>query len=486
MRISSNIKNLNLDIENIFKILTLVIFIAFSLYQVLTHVPFFDEINAWNIASYLKPSEIFEITRREGHLFIWYFLIKPFAQNDILYPYSMQILNWLFAVFAIIILWQKSPFNTLTKIFITFSLPIKVFYIHSRCYSIGLLLLFILCMMYKNRLKHPIWYSILLVLTANTSLMAGILAFCLGLCFIYDLYRGKSKNILTTKEIFWVVGICLTGAVVVILQLYNFVIPYYSANTFDYEKHFIQFYVGNPNKMLSLSLLSCHLWILALAWKFFEKTKLPFIFLTLSTYFYILLFLGIYRSSFWHFMFLFVAIIISLWIYLAEHDVTNDFQKRYLVVFTFMFVFLTFYHYRGEIVGAHMTFLEDIQRHSNIYKEHKIFMFPTDSSVIGIVPVLRKSNYKFYNCLGNSYKSVQLYKHQWDEPKVDFDNMLKLLKEDESAYVFVSVAPPHDEANDAFNRYVTLYKYKNKKSDIKLLKRKYNVYIWKITKHDKI
>ena len=458
-------------------------FIFFSLYQVLTHVPFFDEVNAWNIAAYLKPSEIFEITRHEGHLFIWYFILKPFAQNDLWYPYSMQIINWLFAFGAILLLWYYSPFNTITKMFITFSLPVKVFYIHARCYSIGIFLLFLLCVLYKNRLKHPICYSILLVLIANTSIMAGILAFSLGLCFIYDLAKAKSEKIITNKDISLSVGICLVGAVVVILQLCNFSIPYYSNQTFDYGKHLMQFYLRDYDQILPFLLLFCHLWLLILAWKFFEKNKLPFIFLSLSTYICLFLFLNIYRSSFWHFMFLFLALIISMWMYLSEYKINDNFQKRYYAVFTILFVLLTFYQYKGEVVGAQSAILDYLQNSGGIYKNHKIFMYPTDSSVIGIVPILQKENYLFYDCLGNSYKSVELYRHQWDTPKVDFDKMLGMLKNGETAYVFVSVARPHELMNENFSDYVTIYKHKNKNVNIKLLKREYNVFIWKLTKN---
>ena len=113
-------------LNNIIMFVSIIIFATFSLYKALNHVPFFDEINAWNIAAYLKPSEIFEITRHEGHLFIWYFLLMPFAKNNIGFPVAMQLINWFFVIGSIIILWWKAPFNNFAKLLITFSMPFSI------------------------------------------------------------------------------------------------------------------------------------------------------------------------------------------------------------------------------------------------------------------------------------------------------------------------------------------------------------------------
>lgn len=481
----SNIINTinNKKYGNIIRILSITFFVIISLYQVVTHVPFFDEINAWNIAAYLKPSEIFEITKYEGHLFIWYFLLKPFAQYDIGFPISMKIINWIFVFGAVLILWFKAPFHYLIKAFITFSLPIKVFYIHARCYGIGIFLLFSLCSLYKDRLKHPYLYACLLLLIGNTSVMALVVAFCLGLCFLYDLNDGVKNNIITKKDVVLIISICTTGAIGILFQLCNFVMPAYSDSTFDYAKHLHIFFVSLCHP-LQVLLLFCYLWLLAFAWKFFEKNKRPLLFLALSTYMHMLIFCGIYRSAYWHFMFLFVNIITALWLYLSEHKISNSFQKRYLAIFCLMFISMLSYPGRYDAAGFHSGITYYLQTHIQEYKNNKIFLFPTDSSSIGIVPEMRKYGYKFYDCYGNPYGSKNLYINQWRGPDVDFDAITKLLKKGEKAYVFVSISSPHFDKKDLFNSKILIYKYKHKKPDLKItpMRHIYNVYIWEIIK----
>ena len=469
--------------NNIIMYCSLIVFIIVSLYGVINHIPFFDENNAWNIASYLKPSEIFEITRYEGHLFIWYFLIKPFAQYDIGYPIAMKLINWAFCLGAVILLWFKAPFNSIIKIFITFSLPIYVFYMHARCYSIGIFFLFLLCVFYKNRLKRPYLYAFLLILIANTSVMAAVLAFAFGVCWLYDLARGIRTGEITKKNLLITLGICLIGAIIVLAQLCKFSIPAYSSNTFDYAKHLYIFFVllCKPQTIL---LLFCYLWLLASAWKFFEKDKKPFWILTISTYILFLIFCGVYRCAYWHFMFLFINIILALWIYLKENPITNNFQIRYLIIFCLMFISMISYPGRYNAEGFHNGITTYLKTH-NEYQNHKIFLFPTDSSVIGIVPTFRKFGYEFFDCYGNSYKSLQLYKQQWSSgPDVDFDKIYELLHPREKAYVFVSISLPHIDKHKLFENKVFLYNYKTKgkKLKIKPMGHKFNVYIWEIEK----
>ena len=163
------------------------IFAVITFLIMFIHVPFWDETHAFEIAR-LKISEIFYLTRIEGHPILWYLIIKPFS-NLKLYPYSMYIINWLFCIGAIYALWKKAPFSPIAKTLITFSVPF-LFYFGpiARNYSVGLLFLFLICAYHKKRFKHPYLYSIFIVLAANTSILVMIGAFYFGLLFLYDLF----------------------------------------------------------------------------------------------------------------------------------------------------------------------------------------------------------------------------------------------------------------------------------------------------------
>lgn len=482
------IKNIceNKIFNNAVMIISILVFAIFSLYKALNHIPFFDEINAWNISAYLKPSEIFEITRYEGHMFIWYFLIKPFAQNGIGFPTAMQLINWIFVIGSIIILWWKAPFNNIVKILITFSMPFRIFYLHARCYSIGIFLLFSLCALYKNRLKHPYLYATLLILAANTSIMAAIIAFCLGLCFLYDLYKSFNEKTLNKKEIITSISICLFGALVVILQLYKFSTPFY-ALTFSERLHIhplYAFFLGSEVSIniIRIILIACFWGLITFSWNFFEKNKLPFTFMLSSNILYLILFSYFYEGEFWHFIYLFIVIIIAIWIYLSEYKITQSFQKTYMYLFYTMFFILTFCFGTYCHEGRYIPLVKYIQTNGTMFENKKIFFYPADMHLNGIVPVIKDKNISYYDCHGNSIKSVEFYKHLWDNPTVDFDKISSILKKGETAYVII------DENNDN-NKYMTetiLYTRTHKNSDLKIEYYKNAgdyAYIWKISKH---
>mgnify|MGYP006907948582 CR=1 FL=1 len=186
-------------------IITIIAWVVATLFRMFNHIPWLDEAHAWTIAQDLSLVEIIKLMKIEGHTLIWYLMLMPFAKMDWGYPYVMQILNWVFCFGAIILLWKKAPFNNLVKVLITFSFPFFTVYpIIARCYSIGIFLLFLLTILFKDKLKYPIIYSILLVLCANTSVMALFGATAFGILFLYDFIKEKQdlKNLIIPLIIF--------------------------------------------------------------------------------------------------------------------------------------------------------------------------------------------------------------------------------------------------------------------------------------------
>lgn len=146
-----------------------------TLIRIFHHAPWYDEAHAWAIAQDLNIFELFKFLKTEGHTFLWYVLLMPFAKTNFMYPYSMKLLNWVFCFSALLIFWLKAPFNNWVKFFVTFGFPfLAVYSLLARCYAIGILFLFMLISMDKEKLKHPNWYSLLLILLANTSLMGTV------------------------------------------------------------------------------------------------------------------------------------------------------------------------------------------------------------------------------------------------------------------------------------------------------------------------
>ena len=89
------------------------------------------------------------------------------------------------------------------------------------------------------------------------------------------------------------------------------------------------------------------------------------------------------------------------------------------------------------------------------YKNSNIFLCPTDSSIIGVVPSMRNYNILFYDTKGYSYKSYLLYVHQWDKNKIIFNELEKILeKSKNNSYLFIQRVETSRHGNDEFKAYL--------------------------------
>ena len=205
-------------------VICLVIFSFITILRITKHIPWFDEAHAWTIAEQLSFIEMFNYVKNEGHFFVWQTLLYPFAHSHIIpYPYPMQALNWIFCTSALILMWWKAPFNNWIKALITFSFPFLGCYaILARCYSIGILLLFLLSALFDKKTEYPKTYALLLILCANTSIMALIGATAFGILFLVDILKNK----LSKKDYVYTGFILIIGAVLILYQV--FVVEYFS------------------------------------------------------------------------------------------------------------------------------------------------------------------------------------------------------------------------------------------------------------------
>ena len=93
----------------------LLLYVIITFVRVINHQTWYDEARAWLIAENLNLFEIFDLMKIEGHTFVWFVLLMPFAKTHFAYPYSMQIMNWIFCVSAVFVMWKYSPFNNWVK-----------------------------------------------------------------------------------------------------------------------------------------------------------------------------------------------------------------------------------------------------------------------------------------------------------------------------------------------------------------------------------
>ena len=173
--------------NNKFFLIVMIIYCCISISKLMQHNLWFDEFHAYIIAKEMTIYNFMDLLKQEGHFIIWYLLILPFAKLNISY-YSMSIINWIFYTLALVIMWRKAEFNNIIKCIITLSwISLNYFPIVARCYSIGILGLFIALSLYKKQTEKPILYATVLGLTAHTAFLNTVPIIPLGIIFIYKL-----------------------------------------------------------------------------------------------------------------------------------------------------------------------------------------------------------------------------------------------------------------------------------------------------------
>lgn len=177
-----------------------VIYFLFNLYVILNHECWRDESQAWLIVKNLSYSDIFKELCVEGHPCLWFLLIAPFAKLGLSF-YCFNLISLFLCTIAIYVMMEKSPFPTICKLFIIIS---SVFFFYNpiicRVYSLIVLLVTLICSLYKNRMNYPLLYMLLVSLLMQTHIMIYGLGFGFALEFankyIKNCNKSKIKKIL--------------------------------------------------------------------------------------------------------------------------------------------------------------------------------------------------------------------------------------------------------------------------------------------------
>ncbi len=161
--------------------------IAFAAFCVLTvvmfvfHEPWYDEIQAWMVASDASFGEmIFTLPHYEGHPPFWTLILAIFAKTGVPMEIGLRIPNLLFAGLAAYLVIFKAPFKKWIRCMIPFSYFLFYQYtVICRPYSMMFLGFVLAALFYKERNKKPIRYLVALFLLCASSaygiLFAGVL-----------------------------------------------------------------------------------------------------------------------------------------------------------------------------------------------------------------------------------------------------------------------------------------------------------------------
>jgi len=174
-----------------------------------------DELQGWLLARDSSTiGDLFRNTRYEGHPILWHlglFFITKITHN----PFFMQIYHLLIATGVVFILARYSPFTRLQKFLFSFGYyPLYEYAAISRNYSIGLLLMFAACAIYRSgRANKYIYLAIALFLLAHTNIYGLILMVCLsGYFFLDTVLNAQKRQWVSGKK-----GQCLLAVLIVII-----------------------------------------------------------------------------------------------------------------------------------------------------------------------------------------------------------------------------------------------------------------------------
>lgn len=410
-----------------------VVYSFFNYYMTHYHV---DETWAWNIASDLNFFEIIKLMHREGHTFLWYVVLKPFTYFPNLYPDILKYINWTISFILMLVIWKRTSLSDLIKVLITFSTPFLVLYpTYARPYSMTILILLILTLLFKERLKRPLLYSIVTFFALNCCLNGTIFSGMLSLLFLYDIFKqGKEEGNIKKYKI--PIAVIIFGYLSLLIQWIPFYIPNYT-EYFDNFELLKDFFFGKDivynilSFIIFFPLLQYVLYFLTTNIKDKRYSVLGYVVINFMLFFHMF----VYFASPYHLYFIYIYFIL---IYMLLIDNCEDFKPNTsvykLCTFFIISVSLIFNYYvqglkrDNQFFTSKDTMIQTVNKiHKLVPKGEKIYISSTENELF---PYL-KHDYKLLNIYGEDYSTYTAYKHAYiheDKKRVkkykDMDNYI--------------------------------------------------------------
>ncbi len=182
------------------------------------HEPWFDEMQAWEIARFASVKEIlFEVTHYEGHPQLWHLLLMPFARMELPAKATIFCINLIFSGGGVLYLLYRSPFPRILRWYLPFTY--YIFYLHSvhtRPYCMTMLAFFLLAAAFPERNQKPGKYVGCMIFLCFTTVY-GVIFSC-GFCLvwvweIFQEYQKKKnvKDIIKDKRFYWLIVILMAA-----------------------------------------------------------------------------------------------------------------------------------------------------------------------------------------------------------------------------------------------------------------------------------
>ena len=193
------------------------VFAAVTLVMVCYHEPWRDEAQGYLVARDNSLVGLILHMKFESQFLLWYLFTWPFARLG-LPIFGINLLHWALSCCTAFLIVRRAPFRFLTRAALIFSILFAFeFTVIARHYAIGVFLLTVLMMNWRERFRRPVLYACGIALCAQSNL--PIWACLGGLCcaIAYEVIVRR----LWSRGVFASMLICAFGFVLALASIFN-------------------------------------------------------------------------------------------------------------------------------------------------------------------------------------------------------------------------------------------------------------------------
>ncbi|MBF0466001.1 MAG: hypothetical protein HQK88_17115 [Nitrospirae bacterium] len=202
-------------------IVTLVFFVL-TLFNILHHAMWRDELEAWMIARDADTLHgLVENMRYQGHPMLWHLILYPITKIT-RNPVAMQMVHLLIATASAFVFLRFAPFSKILRgLFIFGYYPFFEYAIISRNYALGILFLFLFCAYFGKDFKNRnyILLSTVLFFMSQCNALSAVLAIALAITLFLEPLFFKDFNAYKSGRFYASILIFTAGLAISIIQM---------------------------------------------------------------------------------------------------------------------------------------------------------------------------------------------------------------------------------------------------------------------------
>ena len=196
--------NLKKFYNKFFPYIFITIFLVLSVLLITHHEFWRDEVHAWDIAkdSQSLSQFVYYMRQSEGAPYLWHFilfLVSHFISSNI---EVMKVIHLTFSTAAAFLFLKFAPFNKLVRVLFVFGyFSFFEYSIISRNYALGILLIFIFCILYKNKFKNILFLSITLFFMGACNIYSFFISVSFMLLLLIDFIKQRNNEFKKVNKI---------------------------------------------------------------------------------------------------------------------------------------------------------------------------------------------------------------------------------------------------------------------------------------------